>query len=83
MALFPRSSVANFTMQKQEYGAVIKFLAKKGLNAIDIHEELVSVYGDDCCSRSTVERWTREFRMGRESLEDDDRSGRPSTSTTD
>lgn len=61
--------------------AVIKFLTKKGLNAIDIHKELVSVYGDDCCSRSIVESWTHEFQMGRESLEDDDHSGRPSTST--
>ena len=69
-------------MQKFEYRAVIKFLTKKGLSAVNFHQELISVYGEDCCSRSTVERWSREFRRGRETLEDDERSGRPSTSTT-
>ena len=44
--------------------------------------ELVSVYGDSCPSFDTVARWIRHFSAGRESLEDEERSGRPCSSLT-
>ncbi len=42
-----------------------------------------TAYGNDCLSRSKVFEWYARFKAGRESLEDDPREGRPSTSTTD
>ena len=56
---------------------------KLGLNAKEIHEELCDAWGDDCPSYSTVAEWTRRFREGRVSVEDDCRIGRPITSRTD
>ena len=70
-------------MDKLEYRAVIKFLVKKGLKAREIFMELQSVYGESAPSERTVERWSVEFRRGRESLEDDPRTGAPSTSTNE
>ena len=35
------------------------------------------VYGDDCLSRSRIHERFKRFQEGRESLEDDERSGRP------
>ena len=39
--------------------------------------------GNDTLTRSNVFRWHERFRSGRESVEDDERSGRPSTAKTD
>ena len=35
------------------------------------------VYGDDCLSRSRIHEWLKRFQEGRETLEDDEHSGRP------
>jgi len=40
-------------------------------------------YGDGCLSRSKVFEWYSRFKNSRESLEDDSREGRPSTSNND
>lgn len=67
-------------MNKSEYRAVIKFLTLEGCEYKNIHERLVAVYGESAPSLSTVSHWTREIKRGRQSLEDEERSGRPSTS---
>ena len=43
---------------------------------------MVSTLGDDAPALSTVKKWAVEFKRGRESLEDDLRSGHPSEATT-
>ena len=43
---------------------------------------MVSTLGNDATALSTVKKWTAKFKRGRESLEDDSRSGRPSTAIT-
>ena len=43
---------------------------------------LQEVYGGETMSRSRVFEWHKRFKEGREDVEDDSRSGRPSTSRT-
>ena len=69
-------------MDKTEYRAVIKFLVLEGQSSKQVKERLTSVYGQSSPSSSTIKRWVKEFQRGRESLEDDPRSGRPTTSTS-
>ena len=44
---------------------------------------LEKCFGNDTLTRSNVFRCHERFRSGRESVEDDERSGRPSTAKTD
>lgn len=44
---------------------------------------MLIVYGDSAPSYSTVKFWAQLFKQDRESLEDDPRSGRPSSAVTD
>ena len=62
-------------MDKIEYRAVIKFLVLEGNTAKQVEESSPSA--------ATIKRWVKEFQQGRESLEDDPRPGRPSTSTNE
>ncbi|XP_048252714.1 protein GVQW3-like [Haliotis rufescens] len=69
-------------MDKSEYRAEIKFLVLEGQSAKQVEERLTAVYGESSPSSATIKRWVKEFQRGRGSLEDDARSGRPSTSTS-
>lgn len=44
---------------------------------------ITEAYKEDALSRAQVFRWFNEFKNGRESVEDMERSGRPSTSRVD
>ena len=44
---------------------------------------LTKAYGESSMSKTRVYKWYKRFQNGREDVEDDERSGRPSTSTTD
>ena len=46
-------------------------------------EMLQQVYGESTMSRARVFQWHTRFNEGGEEVEDDPRSGRPSTSRTD
>ena len=48
-----------------------------------IKHELDFVYGDSAPSFTTVKFWAAEFKHGRKSLGDDERSWHPKTATTD
>lgn len=70
-------------MENIKHRAVIEFLTKEDQRPKDIYERMVRVYGDTAPSYATVKKWSAEFRRGRQSLEDDPRSGRPVEVTTD
>ena len=68
---------------KIEVRSNVKFLTKLGWKSTDIINALSYVYGDSAPPDPTVYRWIREFKEGRNSVEDEQRSGRPRTSTTE
>ena len=69
-------------MEKTEIGAIIKYLHLQGMTASEIHDDMLKTLAESAPSYATVTRWTREFKRGRDSVEDDPRSGRPPTATT-
>jgi len=44
---------------------------------------LVQVYGDNAMKKTAVYKWMKCFSEGRESVTDEERSGRPATSKTE
>ncbi|UYV72814.1 hypothetical protein LAZ67_10000866 [Cordylochernes scorpioides] len=51
----------------------------KNETAVNIHRNLVSVYGEGCMSIQMVRRWRSWFLEGRQNVHDDERSDRPVT----
>lgn len=66
--------------KKLEQRANIKFCVKLGKSATETLTMLRQVYSDEAMSRSQIFDWHSRFQHGRISLDDDERSGRPSTS---
>ncbi|KAG5342011.1 SETMR methyltransferase, partial [Acromyrmex heyeri] len=60
-----------------EQRAVIKFNAKLGKSASETFRSMQQVYGSQCLGRAAVFEWHKRFLEGRETLEDDKKSGRP------
>jgi len=60
----------------------IKFCYKLGKTATEMHEMLVQAYGTEAVSRKCFYDWFKRFRDGKETTEDEPRSGRLSTSRT-
>ncbi len=58
----------------------IKFMVKLGWKNGEIIDALGKVYGDNAPKKSAVYKWITRFKNGRDDVEDDARSGRPSTS---
>ncbi len=67
-----------------EMRCVIKFLVKRNKKAIQIYEELQSVYQEYCLSRESVYYWFRQFKtFASENVADAPGRGRPITARTD
>ena len=60
----------------------LKFLVRLGKTPTETFNSLQAVYGDATMSRTRIFEWHKRFREGREDVEDDRRSGRPTTSRT-
>ena len=60
----------------------LKFGVKLGKTATETLKMLRDVYGDSSMSRTRVFEWHKQFVEGREDVEDDPKSGRLGTSTT-
>ena len=67
----------------EELRTIIKYLTKVGKGPKEIHEELVAVLGEGIISYAAVKKWAALFKRGRTSIEDDPRSGRPTTAVND
>ncbi|KAJ4431362.1 hypothetical protein ANN_19959 [Periplaneta americana] len=81
-------SLGRAIVKEDEYeernGATCKHqvLLQIGKTATETHGMLVQVYGREAVSRKCVYEWFKCFREGKETIEDEPRSGRPSTSRT-
>ncbi|KAJ4426206.1 hypothetical protein ANN_27015 [Periplaneta americana] len=61
-----------------EVRSVIKFFNAQSIAPIEIRRQLCQVYGPNIMSKQMVRRWCRQFSEGRQSVHDEERSGRPS-----
>ena len=61
----------------------LKFLVRLRKTPTEALKLLQEVYGDDKMSRTCLFEWRKRFKERREEVEDDHRSGRPSTNRTD
>lgn len=59
----------------------IKFCVKLGKSKAETFDMIKQAYPDVALPRSGVFRWHKAFLEGREEVADEDRAGRPSTST--
>jgi transposase len=66
-----------------EQRAANKFCVKLKKTATETFEMLKSAYGEECLLITSMFEWHKMFKEGGESLEDDERKGRPSTSSTE
>ncbi|KAG5319256.1 GVQW3 protein, partial [Pseudoatta argentina] len=68
---------------KCEIRSVIRYLVWKGKTPVEVYNKVQTAYGDKGMNRTSVFKWCREFKNGRTSVHDDQRSGRPSILTDD
>ncbi|UYV81991.1 hypothetical protein LAZ67_21000329 [Cordylochernes scorpioides] len=64
-----------------ELRSVIRFFTAKNETAVNMHRNLMSVYGEGCMRIQMVRRWRSWFLEGRQNVHDDERSDRPVTAT--
>ena len=61
----------------------VKFCVKLGKSATETFAMLNTTYGDVATKRTACFKWHERFKGGRQSIDDDEGPGRPSTSTDD
>jgi hypothetical protein len=66
-----------------ELRSVLKFLTKEDKKPKEILECTVAVYGKSAPSYYKVKFWSKQFKWGRESIEDDPQTGRPVEATSE
>ncbi|KAJ8942455.1 hypothetical protein NQ318_002668 [Aromia moschata] len=66
-----------------EQRMAIKFCVKLEKSAAETIPMLKKTFGVDCLSNRQIFRWHKAFAEGREDVNDEDRAGRPSTSSSD
>ena len=66
----------------REQRACIKFYLKLGKTVTEYYEMLKTAFGEQAMGRSQTFQWFSRLKAGRISTEDDERSGRPVSSST-
>ncbi|KAG5320098.1 SETMR methyltransferase, partial [Pseudoatta argentina] len=77
------SSSSIFAYSKMDQRICIKFCVKNKIKCADAFRMLTVAYDEATLDRSNVYRWYKMFSKGREDVNDEERTGRPSTSITD
>ncbi|UYV62235.1 hypothetical protein LAZ67_1008329 [Cordylochernes scorpioides] len=72
-----------YLLKKMDQRTCIKFCVKNEIKCADAFRMLTVAYGEATLDRSNVYWWYKMFSEGREDVNDEERAGRPSTSTTD
>lgn len=67
-------------LNREHFRAMIFYDFKSDLTQQQCVDRLISAFGDQAPSKTTIYRWFSEFKFGRSSLSDEFRGGRPSTS---
>jgi len=67
----------------EEQLVCVKGCFRLGKTATETWKMLQQAFGDECTSRTQCFDWYSHFKTGRTSMDEDPRSGRPSTSTDD
>ena len=80
-SITPNKMVYNNMSFRQR--AVIEFLVKEEIPAAEIHQRLQHAYGSVCMGAGSVRRWVKPFKDGNTSIQDQPRSGRPRTTSTE
>ncbi|UYV60623.1 hypothetical protein LAZ67_1001697 [Cordylochernes scorpioides] len=70
-------------IKKMDQRTCIKFCVKNEIKCADAFRMLTVAYREATLDRSNVYRWYKMFSEGREDVNNEERAGRPSTSTTD
>jgi hypothetical protein len=70
---------ANIEMTDKEQKICIKFCFKLNKTAAEAHRILKEAFGEQTLSQARTFEWFKRFKYGRESVEDEKHSGRPST----
>ena len=66
----------------EEQRTIVKFYVRLGKSIEEVTNDLVKVYEEKAMAPCTIRKWVKRFKEGRQSTEDDQQEGRPSTSTT-
>jgi len=64
--------------EEQEQRVCIKFCMKLGRNGVETF-----AFSEQCLSHACIFEWHKRFKEGQDSVDDNPRSGRPTTSKTD
>ncbi|UYV78041.1 hypothetical protein LAZ67_15003295 [Cordylochernes scorpioides] len=72
-----------YLLKKMDQRTCIKFCVKNEIKCADAFRMLTVAYEEATLDQSNVYRWYKMFSEGREDVNDEERAGRPSTSTTD
>jgi hypothetical protein len=70
-------------LEEQHVCVCVKFCFKLWKTATETWKMLQQAFGDKCMSQTQCFEWYSRFKTGRTSIDEDPRSGRPSTSTDD
>ncbi|UYV69459.1 hypothetical protein LAZ67_6003662 [Cordylochernes scorpioides] len=72
-----------YILKKMDQRTCIKFCVKNEIKCADAFRMLTVAYGEATLDRSNIYQWYKMFSEGREDVNDEERAGCPSTSTTD